>query len=146
MTVSNIIILILFSVLVAMIWVQIRKRRQEFSILILSSILIFTHMISGISWTAHFVTAMFWYLPLFLIDRKSFTLKSSWIFNIVLVVLVFFLAVEGSDTTGRTVYALIRRYDIFVFMPLVLFFYYAILYFRGERNYYKQINKEQLLS
>ena len=138
MTIANIILMIMFASLSLAIYRQIRINQREFSFLILSAIFIFTHMISGITWAAHLVTSVFWYLPLFLIDWKRFYFSYQKVFHILLIVIAIFLAIEGSDTTGKNLYVFLRSFDVFVVYPVILFFYYLILYFNCERKIYKK--------
>lgn len=139
MAIANIFLLFMFATILLAIYKQIRVNHREFSFLILSAIFIFTHMISGITWSAHLVTAVFWYLPLFLIDWKKFNNPFLKAFHLALIIIAFFLSIEGTDTTGKNVYILLRSFDVFVVYPVVLFFYYLILYFKGERNIYKEV-------
>ena len=103
---------------------QIRQQGDLISLAGIASLFLFTHLFSGITWTAHFVTSMFYYLPLFLIDFRKLKIPVK-VFHVLLIFFVFFLAVEGSDTTGREVYNFIRLYDVFVLVPLLLFLYYT---------------------
>jgi len=136
---ANIFLLIMLASLSFAIYRQIRFNHGEFSFLILSAIFIFTHMISGITWAAHFVTSIFWYLPLFLTDWKKFGNSYLKICHIFLIIVTFFLAIEGSDTTGKYLYTLLRSFDVFVIFPVILFFYYLGLYFSGERKVYREV-------
>jgi len=135
---SNVLILILLATMIYCIFHQFKKKKREFSFLILSMIFIFTHMISGISWSAHYVTAIFWYLPLFLIDPDKLKYKSLKIVHYALLFIALFLGFEGKDTTGQTIYLLVRKYDIYVIFPVLLYFYYAYLYLKDEKKIYRK--------
>ena len=123
--ISNIIILVLLVYLVYLGWFQLRKGELQSAIPFISCVLIFTHLVSGITWTAHLVTMQFSYLPLFLINRHKIQNKAHGIFHFFLISIAFFLAIEGSDTTGKFLYSGIRSWDIFVLFPIVLFGYYS---------------------
>jgi hypothetical protein len=138
MRISNIILLIMLVVLSGAIYSQVTRHERGFSFMILSAIFIFTHMISGITWAAHLVTSLFWFLPLFLIDWKKFTGPYQRVFHFFLIFIALFLAIEGSDTTGKSLYTFLRTFDVFVIYPVILFFYYMYWYFKGERNIYRE--------
>ncbi len=123
--ICNIVLLTLFGFLLYLGWYQLKKGELQSAIPLISCILIFTHLVSGITWTAHLVTLQFSYLPLFLFSRKEFRNKTHGVLHFFLIFIAFFLAVEGSDTTGNYLYHALRIWDIFVFFPLVLFGYYA---------------------
>ncbi len=122
-TISRLALLALFVGLAAALVIQIRRGEGVLSVPFVACLFIFTHLFSGITWTAHLVTSMFYYLPLFLIDYRKLKTPVR-VFHFVLIFLVFFLAVEGSDTTGKMIYTFIRTYDLFVVVPLLLFGYY----------------------
>ncbi len=122
--ISGLVLLVLFGMMVLAVWRQVRLRGEHISLEAVAALLLFTHLFSGITWTAHFVTSMFYYLPLFLIDFRRLKMPVR-IFHLVLIGLVFFLAIEGSDTTGRGVYTFIRHYDLFTITALLLFGYYV---------------------
>jgi hypothetical protein len=124
-TISNIIILALLGFLLYLGWFQLRKGQLHSAIPFISCVLIFTHLVSGITWTAHLVTMQFSYLPLFLINRHEIQNKAHGIFHLFLIGIALLLAIEGSDTTGKLLYSAIRTWDIFVLFPLVLFVYYS---------------------
>ncbi len=121
---SGLALLVLLGLLAAALGMQIRQQGDLISLAGIASLFLFTHLFSGITWTAHFVTSMFYYLPLFLIDFRKLKIPVK-VFHVLLIFFVFFLAVEGSDTTGRAVYNFIRLYDVFVLVPLLLFLYYT---------------------
>ena len=102
---------------------------KKISLEILASIYLFSHLASGMTWTAHLVTSIFFLLPFLLIYNKSLSGPKRIIYYIVFIVLVF-QAIEGSDTTGRYLYNLVREYDIYVFVPFCLFLFYMFLSLR----------------
>jgi hypothetical protein len=98
------------------------RKNQYFSLSYLSAIILFTHLFSGITWTAHLVTLIFCLLPVLLIDVK--TLKTGgkvvyWTF----IVGMIFLGIEGSDTVGEKIYLAIRYYDIYTYLLMGLFIF-----------------------
>ncbi len=125
--IAEIILLLLFVSVIISSWKVIKSGSREKILIIFSLVFIFTHLFSGITWTAHLVTAMFSFLPLFLIDRKKIEGKTHRIVYFLLAGMAFLLAIEGKDTTGRWLYYNLRHYDIFVIYPLVLFIYYTFI-------------------
>lgn len=104
----------------------LKRRKRYFSLAYLSSILLFTHLFSGITWTAHLVTLIFCLLPVLLIDWKSLNMPGKiayWSF----IGLMVFLGIEGSDTVGEKIYLAIRFYDIYTYLLLGLFIFYSWL-------------------
>jgi hypothetical protein len=100
------------------------RRKVYFSLVYLASIMLYTHLFAGITWTAHLVTLLFCLIPFLLIDTKSLNrgARISWYFIIGLLV---FLGIEGSDTVGEWLYLAIRWYDVFTYLLLGLFLYYS---------------------
>jgi hypothetical protein len=133
MLIANMMLLLLAGLTTGM-CVYARKTKKKVNYLIIFSLIfIFTHLISGITWTAHLVTAMFWYLPLFIVDVRKITHTAHKILHYLFYAMAFFLTVEGKDTTGEFLYNVLSFYDVLVIFPLVLFFYYIYLEFRHFR-------------
>ncbi len=106
--------------------ILLKRRKRYFSLAYLASIILFTHLFAGITWTAHLVTLIFCLLPVLLIDIKSLNKLGKvayWVF----IALMVFLGMEGSDTVGEKVYLAIRFYDIYTYLLLGLFIYYSWL-------------------
>ena len=102
--------------------VLLYRRDKYFSLSYLSSIILFTHLFSGITWTAHLVTLIFCLLPVLLIDVKTLKLGGKvvyWAF----IALMIFLGIEGSDTVGEKIYLAIRFYDIYTYLLMGLFIF-----------------------
>jgi hypothetical protein len=97
-----------------------KRRNRDFSMAYLASIILFTHLISGITWTAHMVTLIFCLLPVLLINVKSLKLTGKVAFWTFIALLVF-LGIEGSDTVGEKIYLTIRFYDVYTYLLLGLF-------------------------
>ena len=138
MTMNIITLLMLLSLVIN--GILLFKRKRYFSLAYLASIILFTHLFSGITWTAHLVTLIFCLLPVLLINWKSLGLSGKiayWAF----IVLMVFLGIEGSDTVGEKVYLAIRFYDIYTYLLLGLFIYYSwvIMDRRSSRLYQKGI-------
>jgi hypothetical protein len=117
----NILTLLLFLILVIN-GIILFKQKRYFSLAYLSSIILFTHLFSGITWTAHMVTLIFCLLPVLLIERKSLRLSGKtayWGF----IGLMVFLGIEGSDTVGERIYLAIRFYDVYTCLLLGLFIF-----------------------
>jgi hypothetical protein len=123
--VLNILTVILFLVLVIN-GILLGRRKKYFSLAYLASIILFTHLFAGITWTAHLVTLIFCLLPVLLIDVKSLNEVGKvayWAF----IGLMVFLGIEGSDTVGEKIYLAIRFYDIYTYLLLGLFIFYSWL-------------------
>jgi hypothetical protein len=104
----------------------LKRRKQYFSLAYLASILLFTHLFAGITWTAHLVTLIFCLLPILLINVRSLKLPGKiayWAF----IALMVFLGMEGSDTVGEKICLAIRFHDIYTYLLLGLFIYYSWL-------------------
>ncbi len=102
--------------------ILLNRQKKYFSLAYLASILLFTHLFSGITWTAHLVTLIFCLLPVLLINVKSLKTPGKiayWVF----IALMVFLGIEGSDTVGEKIYLAIRFYDIYTYLLLGLFFF-----------------------
>ena len=122
MTMNIITLLLMLSLVIN--GILLFKRKRYFSLSYLASIILFTHLFSGITWTAHLVTLIFWLLPVLLINWKSLGLSGKiayWAF----IFLMVFLGIEGSDTVGEKVYLAIRFYDIHTYLLLGLFIFYS---------------------
>ena len=103
---------------------MLKRRKRYFSLAYLASIILFTHLFAGITWTAHLVTLIFCLLPVLLIEVNSLKISGKiayWTF----IGLMVFLGIEGSDTVGEKVYLAIRFYDIYTYLLLGLFIYYS---------------------
>ena len=117
----NIITLLLLIALVIN-GILLKRRKRDFSLAYLASIILFTHLSSGITWTAHMVTLIFCLLPVLLINVKSLKMTGKvayWSF----IVLMVFLGIEGSDTVGERIYLTIRFYDVYTYLILGLFIF-----------------------
>ena len=104
--------------------VLLKRRKRYFSLAYLASIILFTHLFAGITWTAHLVTLIFCLLPVLLIEVNSLKIPGKiayWTF----IGLMVFLGIEGSDGVGEKVYLAIRFYDIYTYLLLGLFIYYS---------------------
>ncbi|MEZ5070067.1 MAG: glycosyltransferase family 87 protein [Bacteroidales bacterium] len=96
------------------------RRGSRFSLSFLSSLLLFMHLYSGLTWSAHLVTMSFCILPFLLIDPGKLTYagKTFW-FSFLFIILA--LSLEGSDTFGRSVYSAVRYWDVYTLLMLLLF-------------------------
>jgi hypothetical protein len=130
-------LLTIFQILLCLILVfnavLLKRRRQDFSLAYLASILLFTHLFAGITWAAHLVTLIFCLLPVLLINVRS--LKTSgkiayWAF----IAWMVFLGIEGSDTVGEKIYLAIRFYDVYTCLLLGLFIYFSWLVMVGRES------------
>ncbi|MTI29807.1 glycosyltransferase family 87 protein [Xanthovirga aplysinae] len=118
------------------------KQKIKVSLANLGALFIFSHLASGITWSAHLVSAMFFFMPLFLFNFQLLRGFHKTI-HLFLMGIALFIGIEGSDTTGKTLYEFIRRYDIFVLFPLILFFYYSYLLHSGKEKYLYSLEKEK---
>jgi hypothetical protein len=114
--------------------ILLKRRKRYFSLAYLASIILFTHLFAGITWTAHLVTLIFCLLPVLLINVKSLNTTGKiayWAF----IALMVFLGIEGSDTVGEKIYLAIRFYDIYTYLLLGLFMYYSWLVIDRRSSY-----------
>ncbi|KPL09859.1 MAG: hypothetical protein AMS23_08455 [Bacteroides sp. SM1_62] len=117
----NVLTILLFLILVIN-GILLKRRKKYFSLAYLAAILLFTHLFSGITWTAHLVTLIFCLLPVLLIELRTLRTPGKvtyWIF----IALMVFLGIEGSDTVGERIYLAIRFYDIYTYLLLGLFIF-----------------------
>jgi hypothetical protein len=117
----NILTILLFLILVIN-GILLKRRKKYFSLAYLAAILLFTHLFSGITWTAHLVTLIFCLLPVLLIELRTLRTPGKvtyWIF----IALMVFLGIEGSYTVGEWIYLAIRFYDIYTYLLLGLFIF-----------------------
>ena len=98
------------------------RRKISFNLAYLASILLFTHLISGLTWSAHLVTLQYCLLPVLLIDVSRLRRPGKIFFYFTLTFLLF-LSIEGSDIFGEKVYQAIRVYDLFTLMLIGLFLF-----------------------
>ncbi|MBA7592163.1 hypothetical protein ES708_34341 [subsurface metagenome] len=98
------------------------RRKVYFSLAYLASVLLFTHLVSGITWTAHLVTLMFCILPVLLIDVKTLKKPGKITFYLFIAFMVF-LGIEGSDTVGEKIYLAVRFYDVHTYLLVGLFLF-----------------------
>ena len=135
------IISIIHMLLLAMIIVNgilLFRRKTGFSLTFLASILLFTHLYSGITWTAHMVTLLFCLLPVLLIDVKTLGKPgriSWWLF----IAMMVFLGIEGSDTVGEKIYLAIRFHDVYTLLLLGLFLFCSWMVFnKNSYSFYRE--------
>ncbi len=114
------------------------RRKRYFSLAYLASIILYAHLASGITWTAHLVTLMFCLLPVLLMDVKKLPSAMKMVFWFLIAVFVF-LGIEGSDTFGRRIYLAIRFYDVYTGLLLLLFLLYSwIVWDERKRSLYPE--------
>jgi len=120
----RIISLIQYLLLAILIYVGIilYRRKVRLSISYLASIILFTHLYSGITWTAHMVTLLFCFLPFILVEAGRLRPVPRAIYYFLLAVFIF-LGIEGSDFPGINVYLFIRYYDVYTYLLLGLFLF-----------------------
>jgi len=114
------------------------RRKTHFSLTFLASILLFTHLYSGITWTAHMVTLIFCLLPVLLIDVKTLG-RAGRIFWWLFISLLVFLGIEGSDTMGEKIYLAIRFHDVYTLLLLGLFLFCSwIVFNKNSYRFYRE--------
>ncbi|MEO0895193.1 MAG: glycosyltransferase family 87 protein [Bacteroidota bacterium] len=124
--VSNLLLLLVLILTIMTAWKAIKSRDPLRLILAFSCIMIFSHMVSGITWTAHLVSLLFILVPLLLqMDRKK--RRGEQVVFVGLMAIALILSIEGSDTTGRFFYELVRTYDLFTLFLLSLLVYFTYL-------------------
>ncbi|QCK15783.1 glycosyltransferase family 87 protein [Mangrovivirga cuniculi] len=135
----NIILLALIILISIVIFISIRRRNNIDNLFVFAILFCFTHLVSTITWTAHLVTFMYILLPLFLTHREFVRLKWEKVFVYFLIIIAFVLGIEGSDTTGKLLYNVLRTYDIFTLYLVVI-----LLYFSGKIFFSKDLKKDRL--
>ncbi|MCX2745345.1 glycosyltransferase family 87 protein [Mangrovivirga sp. M17] len=135
----NIILLGLIILISAVIIISIRRKNNITNLFVFAILFCFTHLVSTITWTAHLVTFMYILLPLFLTQREFVRLKWEKIFIYLLIIIAFFLGIEGSDTTGKLLYNVLRTYDIFTLYLIVV-----LLYYSGKIFFSKDLKQNRL--
>ena len=102
--------------------IKLYRRKTLFSIAYMSSIQLYIHLFSGLTWSAHLVTMIFCYLPVLLINREQLSSAGKILYFLALS-FMFFLGIEGSDTTGLALYHFIRLNGIYPLFLLSLFIF-----------------------
>ena len=113
---------LLFLGILIMNGILLRRRKIAFNLAYLASIMLFIHLISGLTWNAHLVTLMLCLLPVLLIDVKKLRSPGKIAYYFALTFL-FLMAIEGRDTFGEKIYYAIRSYDFYTYMLIGLFLF-----------------------
>jgi hypothetical protein len=121
LTINNIITLVFLGILVFN-GILMYRRNIAFSISYFSSLIIFTHLISGLTWSAHLVSLVYCFLPVILIVPGKLKWPGKTFYYIALTGFLF-LGMEGLDTYGPKVYHAIRMYDLYTLLLLGLFLF-----------------------
>lgn len=98
------------------------RRKVPWSLAYLASIILFTHIYSGITWTAHLVTITFCVLPFLLVEVKQIK-PGQGILYYAGFIFLFFLAIEGSYLVGKKGSLFLRYHDIISYMIMGLFLF-----------------------
>jgi len=98
------------------------RRKETLSLSYLASILLFAHLYSGLTWTAHLVTLTFCLLPFLLLEVRLLRPFAKVVY-VVAIILMVFLGIEGRDLVGKEIYLFIRYYDFFTYMLVCQFLF-----------------------
>jgi len=120
------VLLMVFLAILVVNGVLLYRRKVSFSLPYMASILLFAHLMSGLTWAAHMVTMMFCLLPVALIEAGRLK-RPGKIVLYVMYVFLLFLGFEGTDTFGLEIYRAIRAYDVYTYLMIGLFFFYSWL-------------------
>ena len=121
MMILNIMLLAMAAVIL-IIGIILKRRGVLFSLSFIASILLFTHLYSNLTWTAHMVTMIYCILPLLLLRYDTLRLPMKSLYFLVMGILLF-LALEGKDLVGTKIYDFLRFNDIFTLMLLGMFLF-----------------------
>ncbi len=114
------------------------KRKVPWSLSYLASIILFTHLYSGITWTAHLVTVTFCILPFLLVEVKQMK-PAPRVFYYTGFIFLLFLAIEGSYLVGENGSLFLRYYDIISYMLMGLFLFNSwVVWSRKSKNLYPE--------
>lgn len=133
---ANIVTVFLSVILLYCIYLSIRRRKPWVFLMVSAQVIIFSHLVSGITWSAHLVTSMFYLFPFFLIDKTQLRSLAARIVYYLLFGICIFLAIEGKDVVGKSLFKLLRMYDIFTIHLLIFFFYYAFMVVFNRKRYF----------
>ncbi len=114
---------------------------KQISLLELGFILMFTHLLSGITWEYHLVT-LFFVIPILYLNFINAKPAYKWLYY-VFGVFLFFNSIVGADTVGYYLYYKSCGYSLLTWMLLFLEIYFVIVYlfFKKSRLELKIITK-----
>lgn len=125
--------IIMFSFLsFLVILVYSRFVNNTLSLLEIGFTLMFTHLLSGITWEYHLVT-LFFVIPLLFLNFQNVSPKHKWIYYILGILLVF-NSIIGSDTVGFYLYYKSCGYSLLTWMLLFLELYFLWVYLFAKND------------
>ena len=113
-------------------WVQSHKLRQP-GLYFFAMLLAYTHLMSGISWSAHLVSFLMILVPFFLLEIKHRSLS----FRILyygLWIWIAFAGIVGKDTMGNLMHHYAGGYNLIAGLLAFLFFFYLFLAYEENRR------------
>ena len=124
--------------------VVLLMKKKQFSIAMLSTLILFSHLISGVTWSAHLVTFIFCLVPILIIDTSKLATRGRVIYYSILGVLLI-LSFEGYDTFGNSAYLALRYYDIFTIQMLALIAFNAwIVLAKNAKSIFPESSREYI--
>jgi hypothetical protein len=136
-SIVSILLYILLGVLIVN-GIVLYRRKTSFSLAYVASILLFTHLYSSLTWTAHLVTMMFILTPVILIDVKRLNRPGKIAYYLFILLMVFF-GIEGSDTFGEMIYRALLDYGVYTYLLLGLFLFTSwLVWSKRSENLYPE--------
>jgi len=105
---------------------------KTISLLEIGFTLMFTHLLSGITWEYHLVT-LFFVIPLLFLNFLNTSPTYKWLYYILGVFLIF-NSIIGADTVGFYLYYKSCGYSLLTWMLLFLEFYFLFIYLFAKND------------
>ena len=105
---------------------------KTISLVELGFILMFTHLLSGITWEYYLIT-LFFIIPMLVLNYMRAKPTHKWFYYVLGLILVF-NAVIGGDTVGNDIYYKSCGYSLLTWMLLFLELYFLIIYLVSKSN------------
>jgi glycosyl transferase family 87 len=127
---KSIIVLSLIAFVVMIVYSRLIAK--QISLLELGFILMFTHLLSGITWEYHLVT-LFFVIPLLYLNFINAKPTSKWLYY-ALGIFLLFNSIVGADTVGYYLYYKSCGYSLLTWMLLFLEIYFITVYLFFKKN------------
>ena len=105
---------------------------KKISLVEVGFILMFTHLLSGITWEYHLITLIF-VIPLLFLNFLNTVAKYKWFYYILGGILLF-NSLIGADTVGFYLFYKCCGYSLLTWMLLFLEIYFFLIYFISPKN------------
>ena len=124
---------VIFSLALLISWLLQTKSHRQAGLYFFAMLMAYTHLISGISWSAHLVSFLLILLPFFLIEVKKRT-RGFRVLYYFLFIWIVFAGLVGKDTMGNLLHHLAGGYNLIAGLLVFLFFFYLFLAYEENRR------------